>query len=529
MRNSNKVLIELSKQAQNKDYQFERIYRILCNPDLYTNVYSNKGSSTCGVSPETADSFSKQKIDEIINALKDESYQVKSVRKTYISKKNGKTRPLCSQNFSDRLLQEACSMILEAIYEPIFSENSHGFRPNKSCHTALKQIKNTFRRANWFIEGEIKGCFDNINYQILIFILRKRIKDERFIRLIWKFLKAGYMKNWKYHDTFSKTLQGGLISSILANVYMNELDEYIENVMKKNLTKFNRREAKHNKVINLEYLDLTHKLEAIKKQINKLDINDKRRAELIAENKAIKIQRNKMSAQLGFVGYKNLQFVRYADDFIIAVIGTKKDCLEIKDNLGRFLKEQLDLDLSEEKTLITHSREKARFLNYEIQIRENNKFFKDKNGIKRKVGKLGVVLYMPKDVMINYINQKQVVEDINSERWIAKSRPYLQCISDLEIITTYNAEIRGLYNYYAMAENVSSRMNMIYHVMEYSCLKTLAGKHKTSVAKIKTQYNVDNGWGIKYDTKNEKGKVRYFYNQGFKMNNTSEKTTEIDN
>ena len=247
IRNSEKVFIELSKQAQDKSYQFERLYRILCNPDMYvkaySNIYSNNGSSTHGTDSETADGFSEEKVERIIAALKDESYQAKPVRRTYIPKKNGKTRPLGIPNFYDRLLQEVCRMILEAIYEPIFSASSHGFRPNKSCHTALKQVKHTFRGANWFIEGDIKGCFDNIDHQILINLLRKRIKDERFIRLIWKFLKAGYIDNWKYHNTYSGTPQGGIISPILANVYMSELDDYVENELKHNLTRLNDGEA----------------------------------------------------------------------------------------------------------------------------------------------------------------------------------------------------------------------------------------------------------------------------------------------
>lgn len=533
MRDSEKVLTELKKQAQDKNYKFSRIYRILCNPDIYlkaySNIYRNNGSSTCGIDNQTADGFNEEKINRLIESLKDESYQPKPVRRTYIPKKNGKVRPLGIPSFMDRLLQEACRMVLEAIYESIFSDNSHGFRPNRSCHTALKQIKNTFRGANWFIEGDIKGCFDNINHQKLIEILRKKIADERFIRLMWKFLKAGYIEDWKYNNTFSGTPQGGIISPILANVYMNELDEYVENVIKKKLTQFNEGEAKHNKIHNPEYLDLMHKLAALKKKIDKLDKNDSKRQEYIAEYKSIKKYRYTIPAQLGLKDYKNLQYVRYADDFILAVLGNKEDCQRIKKELSEFLSEKLKLELSEEKTLITHSRERARFLNYQIQIRENYKIFEDKNGIKRRVGNLGIVLYMPHDVVIDYITKKKVVEDVNSPHWRGKSRPYLQVISDLEIITTYNAEIRGLYNYYVMAENVCDQMDMVYHVMEYSCLKTLAGKHKTSVAKIKTQYRIGDGWGVKYDTSKEKGKVRYFYNQGFKMSKTPNKDNSFDN
>lgn len=530
MRDSEKILTELSKQAQNKDYQFERIYRILCNKNMYikaySNIYSNNGSATCGSDSENADGFSESKIYHIIEAIKDESYQANPVRRTYIKKKNGKLRPLGIPNFSDRLIQEICRMILEAIYEPAFSNSSHGFRPNRSCHTALMQAKKTFRGANWFIEGDIKGCFDNIDHQVLINVLRKRIKDERFLRLIWKFLKAGYIENWQYNNTFSGTPQGGIVSPILANIYMNELDEYIEGKLKLQFSEHNEGIPQQCKVNNPTYIKFSHELAALKKRINNCS-DEELRQKLITEHKRTRKLRNKEQAQLGLKGYNNLQYVRYADDFIIAVLGSKEECQNIKSKIAEYLRNNLKLELSEEKTLITHARDKARFLNYEIQVRQNDKFFEASNGIKRRTGNFGITLLMPRDVMFDYINKKQVVDDINAEHWRGKARPYLQGLSDLEIVTTYNAEIRGLYNYYSLAENVSSRMDMIYHVMEYSCLKTLAGKHKTSVAKVRIKYQVDDGWGIKYNTKKDT-KIRYFYNQGFKMSSTIIKNAEID-
>lgn len=531
MRDSGKVLIELSKQAQNKDYEFSRIYRILCNPDMYikaySNIYRNNGSATSGIDNETADGFNENQINHIIETLKDESYQASPVRRTYIPKKNGKTRPLGIPKFSDRLIQEVCRMILEAIYEPVFSSNSHGFRPNKSCHTALTQVRRTFKGANWFIEGDIKGCFDNIDHQTLINILRKKIKDERFIRLIWKFLKAGYVEDWRFNKTFSGTPQGGIISPILANIYMTELDEYVMEI-KQRLTVNCEGSASENRVRNPVYVKLSNDMGKLKRYIDECT-NEEERRELIAEHKRLRKLRNKEQQQLGLGDYKNLQYVRYADDFIICVIGSKQDCQDIKEDLAVFLKDKLKLELSEEKTLITHSRNKARFLNYEIQVRQNDRFTEDSKGIKKRTGNRGIVLLMPRDVMFDYINKKQIVDDINAKHWRGKARPNLQRLSDLEIITTYNAEIRGLYNYYALAENVAVRMNMIYHMMEYSCLKTLAGKHKSSVYKIRGQYQIGKDWGVRYNTKTEENKVRFFYKDGFAMKQAPSKNAIIDN
>jgi len=529
--NSENVLIGLSKQAKSKEYQFDRIYRNLYIPDMYikaySNIYSNKGSATSGINDETADGFSEIKVEGIIDKLKDESYQATPVRRTYIPKHNGKVRPLGIPTFTDRLIQEICRMILEAIYEPIFTDNSHGFRPKRSCHTALHKVKRTFTSINWFIEGDIKGCFDNINHQVLTSILQKRIKDERFIRLIWKFLKAGYLENWQYNNTFSGTPQGGIISPILANIYLNELDRYIEGTLKCQFTcnSENRRKCEE---INPIYQSLNGKIHRLKKKINQCQDGSIRES-MIAETKKLKKLRNKEIYKFGLSEYKNLHYVRYADDFIIGVMGSKSDCLHLREEIKNFLRNELKLELSDEKTLITNSTDKAKFLNYEIKVRNTEKFFENINGTKKRVGNRGISLQMPKNTMIEYINEKRIVENINAKSWRGKARPYLTLLSDLEIVSTYNAEIRGLYNYYVMAENVSAKMNMIHHLMEYSCLKTLANKHKTSVAKIYAQYRRGSaGWGVLYRTKTEDNKVRFFYNQGYATNETPHENVNID-
>jgi len=533
VRSSEKVLSELGKQAQNKDYRFKELYRNLYNPDFYvkaySNIYSNKGSSTCGTDDVTADGFSEDRINRIILTLKDESYQAGAVRRTYIPKKNGKPRPLGIPNFDDRLVQEVCRMILESMYEPIFSESSHGFRPKRSCHTALTEIINTFAGVNWFIEGDIKGCFDNIDHQTLIDILRKRVDDERFINLIWKFLKAGYLENFKYNNTFSGTPQGGIVSPILANIYLNELDTFITKSLKSELISTNVGGAKQNRIRNPIYRRLEGKMYWLSKKIASNVFEDKPQKDMmIAKYRNLQKQKNKTNYSLGLGDYRNLFYVRYADDFIIGIHGSKKDCQNIKTALGDFLLNVLKLELSDEKTLITNSGDNARFLNYEVRVRENNKFFEKEDGTKARAGNRNIALSMSKSTMLDYISKKGIVQDINAEQWRGKARNELLRQSDLEIVTTYNAEIRGLYNYYALAGNVSDRMNMIHHMMEYSCLKTLAGKHKTSVNQIRSKLQIGTGWGVKYNTKVEENKVRFFYNQGFKMIRTPYVDANID-
>ena len=214
MRNSGKVLNNLTEHSKDLNYKYERLYRILFNEEMYhvayQHIYAKQGNMTVGSDGQTIDSMSLTRIGKLIETLKDESYQPNPSRRTYIPKKNGKMRPLGIPSFDDKLLQEVIRMILEAIYEGQFEDSSHGFRPKRSCHTAIRQISKSFCGTKWYIEGDIKGFFDNINHDVLINILKERIEDERFIRLIRKFLNAGYIEEWTFHKTYSGTPQGGL-------------------------------------------------------------------------------------------------------------------------------------------------------------------------------------------------------------------------------------------------------------------------------------------------------------------------------
>lgn len=234
MRNPINLLSSLQQHSNDRSYTYERLYRNLYNRDLfllaYQNIYAAPGNMTPGTDGNTIDAMSLNRIDGIIARLKDESYQPQPSRRTYIPKKNGKMRPLGIPSFDDKLVQECVRLMLEAIYEGSFAKTSHGFRPKHSCHTALDQVQKSFIGVKWFVEGDIKGFFDNINHDVMVNILSERIKDERFQRLVRKFLKAGYLEEWRYHNTYSGTPQGGIISPILANIYLDKLDRFMERV-----------------------------------------------------------------------------------------------------------------------------------------------------------------------------------------------------------------------------------------------------------------------------------------------------------
>lgn len=233
MKPTMEILTKLQENSKrNREEVFTRLFRYLLRSDIYyvayQHLYANNGAGTRGINNDTADGFSETYVAQIIEALKAGSYTPSPVRRPYIRKANGKMRPLGLPTFTDKLVQEAIRMILEAIYEPLFSNYSHGFRPGRSCHTALAQLKHEFIGASWFVEGDIKGCFDHIDHKVLLNTLGKKIKDARFLNLIRLFLKAGYMEDWRYYGTYSGTPQGGILSPILANICLNELDVYVE-------------------------------------------------------------------------------------------------------------------------------------------------------------------------------------------------------------------------------------------------------------------------------------------------------------
>src|SRR5205823_176992 len=234
MRPANTILELIGKRGE-KGLPLERVYKLLFNKNLYLQaygkIYRNKGTMTHGVTDETPDGMSLTKIDAIIEALRYERYQWLPARRTCIPKKHGKKRPLGMPVWSDKLVQEVIRLILEAYYEPAFSDHSHGFRPERGCHTALREIHYHWSGTTWFIEGDISQCFDKLNHEMLLHSLSEHIHDGRFINLIRELLDAGYMEDWTFHQTLSGVPQGGIVSPILSNILLDKLDKYVETVL----------------------------------------------------------------------------------------------------------------------------------------------------------------------------------------------------------------------------------------------------------------------------------------------------------
>ena len=516
MRNSERVLNGLSKHSPQVNYKFERLYRILFNEEMYyaayQRLYAKEGNMTKGSDGKTIDGMSLTRIADLIDLLRKETYQPKPARRVYIPKKSGKMRPLGIPSFDDKLVQEVTRMILEAIYEGQFQDCSHGFRPKRSCHTALNKIQKTFTGTKWFIEGDIKGFFDNINHEILIGILAERISDERFLRLIRKFLKAGYLEDWTFHNTFSGTPQGGIVSPILANIYLDRLDKFVMEYIKRfdvgaTTTRKpfeGRRSLDFQKKVAMQKLKTVKDESERKKVVEQLKGIDRTRLQIPSFDEMDN-------------GYKRLKYVRYADDFLIGVIGSKEDSQRIKEDIKNFLESELKLELSDDKTLITHSQKAAKFLGYEVLVNRSNLAKRDNMGRLSRVYNKKVLLRISMETIKKKLLDFGVLEiktHNGKEQWKPREHRKSICNDDLEILQKYNYTIRGFHNYYAIANN-SSLLNSYKYIMEYSMYKTFAGKYKSKVTKIASKYKKNGLFTVQYKDSKGREKQQTFYNESF--------------
>jgi len=519
MRNPETVLNTLCLHSKVSDYKYERLYRILFNEDMffvaYQRIYAKQGNMTPGTDGQTVDQMSIQRIERLIESIRNETYQPQPARRVYIPKKNGKSRPLGIPSFEDKLVQEVARMILEAIYEGHFENTSHGFRVHKSCHTALTHIQRQFTGARWFIEGDIKGFFDNINHNILIDILRERISDERFLRLIRKFLNAGYIEEWKFNRTYSGTPQGGIISPILANIYLDKFDKY----MRDYADKFNKGTQRQR---NATYFRINTQAVISRKKL-KTETDPRVKAELAEKVKSLQLElRNTPCSHEIDENYRRLKYVRYADDFLIGVIGSKADCEKIKAEITQYMIDSLKLELSAEKTLITHAQEAAKFLGYEISVRKSSAMKRNRKGVLQRDFNGRVMLLLPMETVKKKLKDYDAInlEQVNGcEVWKPKSRSNLTAKKPQDILAQYNWEIRGFYNYYCIANNVSATCSKFGYIMEYSMYMTLAQKLRSTVSKIMKRFYKDRQFVIPYMDSKGCQHYRILYDGGFKRQN----------
>lgn len=465
MRNAETVLATIHARGQ-RSLPLRDVSRILFNPNLYLHayhkLYSNQGALTPGSTPETVDMMSLAKIESLIDDIRHERYRWTPVRRVYIPKRTGKHRPLGIPSWRDKLLQEVIRSILEAYYEPQFSRHSHGFRPNHGCHTALRTIQTTWKGTRWFIEGDIAHYFDTISHDVLLSILGEQLHDNRFLRLIRHLLQAGYLEDWKQHTTLSGTPQGGIVSPILANIYLHRFDQYVETELLPAYTRGAKRR------VNPAY-------KALRRKSAKLY-----QCGQVREARKLHIQAQHLpSGDTHDPHYRRLRYIRYADDFLLGFAGPRHEAEAIKRAIGNFLHTHLKLTLSQEKTLITHaSTQAARFLGYEL-VSQHNDSKHDQRHQRSINGAIG--LRVPKDVL-----ERKCAYYARHGKPTHRSELIFE--TDFSIIARYQQEYRGIVQYYQLALNVS-HFWQLYWVMKTSLLKTLAAKHQRSTTVMARKYH----------------------------------------
>lgn len=474
---SAEAVLDVLRERGRRSLPCDELYRQLFDPNLYLlaygRIYANQGAMTPGACGETADRMSEAKIRRIIEALRHERYRFRPVRRVHIPKPNGKTRPLGLPSWSDKLVGEVIRLLLEAYYEPRFSGRSHGFRPGRGCHTALSEVAHKWTGTTWFIEGDISDCFGSLDHKVLLAILSEKIHDNRLLRLIQKMLKAGYLEDWKWHATLSGSPQGGVLSPLLSNIYLDRLDKFVETVLIPEYTRgaTRRRNPADQKLDN-----------AIGNTRQRLG-RRKEHTETAQVRQWRKELRRLPSGDPQDPGYRRLHYLRYADDHILGFIGPKAEAETIKQRLAEFLRDDLKLELNQGKTLITHGRtQSARFLGYEISVQHADAKITRSSRINRGRRTINgkIKFCVPKDVI-----------KAKCAPFLRRGKPallpQLTSRTPFDIVGIYGAQYRGIVQYYLLAGDVW-KLDRLKGVMLTSMLKTLAARHRSTVTAMANKH-----------------------------------------
>jgi len=476
------------------------LYRLMLTDRLlwqqaYISLASNKGAVTPGVDARnTLDGYSPQRVERIIAALADGSFRFSPARRAHIPKPSGGRRPLGIPSGDDKLVQEVARRLLEVIYEPVFSDDSHGFRSGRSCHTALDRIQRTWTGVKWMVDVDVRGFFDNIDHQLLVALLEKKIADKRFNNLIKGMLAAGYVEDWQFHRTFSGTPQGGVISPVLANVYLHELDEFIAG----RIAAFNRGTRRQT---GRDYQRYSSRIHERRRKIDMLKATGGSAQAITAlrdEIRALDIERAKFPSRNEMdAGYRRLLYCRYADDFLLGVIGGRQDAERLKREVQEFLCSALCLEVSAEKTGIHHASDGVEFLGYRVRTwgsrtgpRQAQRIKLAGRHVTARSKSQSIQLSVPQH-KVRAFNERKGYGNLS--RLQSMQRGYLTALSDTEIVMAYNAEMRGLASYYRLAGDVKTALNRLYYLWWGSLLRTLATKHKTTVEQVAEHLSTPDG------------------------------------
>jgi group II intron reverse transcriptase/maturase len=474
--------------------------KLLYQEDLwllaYQNLLSNKGAATKGVNNTTLSDMSRERITRLIAAVRDGNYHPQPVRRVYIPKANGKLRPLGIPTGDDKLVQEVLRIILERIYEPLFSDDSHGFRPGRSCHTALTRV-GFWTGTKWFLELDVRGYFDNIDHQILLGLLARKIDDWKFLKIIRQMLQAGYLENWEVQRTYSGTPQGGVVSPILANIYLHELDQFVKRVQEG----FNRGTRRRNS------REATRLSSRINRRRVKLDAlitagreDDEEAKKLRVEIQQLADERRKHPGTDPFEpNYRKLSYCRYADDFVLGVIGSRAEAEAIFRKVSDFLTGQLRLEVAGDKSGIRHKQDGIRFLGYDVNIRPGcqlKRHIECGRRVIKRMASENICFQVPLEKIRAFCLEHGYG---NLSDGTIRHRPDLLNWSEVEIVQAYNSELRGFANYYALADDVKRKLNKLGYIANYSLFRTLAAKRRCPQSQVMALLRQGHGWALEYE------------------------------
>lgn len=482
-------------QCSRNGHKVQRAFQLMTNyPDLWVEVADgisrNRGANTPGVDGEVHRDVSGR-LETIREGLREGQYRPQPTRRVYIPKKGGKFRPLGIPTATDKLVQAMVARVLTEIYEPVFTDHSHGFRKGRSCHTALDEIKHNWNGTKWIIEADIRGCFDHIDHDVLMELLAKRIEDRRLLKLIRSLLQAGYLEDWVYHRTYSGTPQGGTVSPILANIYLHELDEWL--VQK--AQSFNQGEGRaRNRESKRLYSRFQHMLYRAR-ELKEAGQEDRARELAPVIRQRWEEYLRCPTSETQDPNFRRMRFVRYADDFVISVIGSKADAQQTLAELNAFMVQTLKVELATDKTGIVHGSEGTRFLGYDIKIVTNpNRVVKTRGGLRRSMMVGTVNLQWPMEQATKFAWERGYIDNIQNRR--TRPRTPLLNLSEEEIFRRYIQELRGVSNYYSRAKNWRHVGNFLHWLCKDSLVKTLASKNRTQRTKTYSRLRMGNSIAI---------------------------------
>ena len=515
-------LKHIQKLNTNPNWKNGDLYRLMYRPELYITAYEKIKSRPGNMSPsedgETLDGFSMKTIERIISEMRTCKFQFKPSKRIEIPKASGGKRIISIPPPRDKVVQQVILFILESIYDnsekAYFLDCSHGFRHGRNPHTALKEISSKWTGTRWFIEGDVKACFDTIDRNILEKTLRIKIEDERFLNLIRKALNAGYYYFKQKYDSMIGAQQGSIISPILSNIYLDPLDQFISEVCNRH-TKGKRRKE------NREYAQI------------KYHINDLIKAGHKRSDKCVKtLEKQKLSmpsVDLNDPGYTRAKYIRFCDDFLIGITGSKSQAEHIRAEVAEFMRNELSLEMNMEKSHITHAYDShAKFLGMYIssgKARDVAKRVKTTSGtfskvIPRRTGQQTIYLKIPTIDILKRLADRGYCKRTDRNYYKPKHVGFLTAFSDQDIVKHYSAVWRGIKNYFSCSDYISP-LNTIKYILKTSCVLTLSAKHRRSAHEtyrkhghsIKISYtNPDNGktkqTNLDQSSNNEKKKFR---------------------